>query len=90
MAELPDGSLDDDLFSMSLDDLMRQRSELHQSSNTASIAAESVRDTPGSISIYNAATNERRGYDSLDDLLGAVPGFDTITTNGTMHTVAYQ
>lgn len=82
--------LDEGLFDMSLSDLMRQRPELHQSFDTASIAAESVRDAPGSMSVYNAATLERRGYDSLEDLLGSLPGFDTITTNGTMHTVAYQ
>jgi signal transduction histidine kinase len=70
--------LDEGLFDMSLSDLMRHRPELHQSSDTASISAESVHDAPGSTSVYYAATLERRGHDSLDDPLGASPGLDTI------------
>ena len=42
------------------------------------------RDAPGSMSVLDSITLERRGYDSLDDILGSLPGFDAITTNGTV------
>ena len=81
---------DDTLESMSLDDLMKQRAALHEDSTTASGTDEALRDAPASMIVLDAQTLQRRGYDSLDDILSGLPGFDTITTNGTLQTIAYQ
>ena len=82
--------VESDASRLSLDELMKQRSELHRNSITASRLVETIRDAPGSMEIVDSRTIKRRGYDSLDDILASLPGFDTIVTNGTMQTVAYQ
>ena len=87
---VPFGLVESDASRMSLDELMKQRSELHRNSITASRLVETIRDAPGSMEIVDSRTIKRRGYDSLDDILASLPGFDTIVTNGTMQTVAYQ
>lgn len=80
------GELDD----MSLEQLLKQRAELYVDSDTASGVNEAVIDTPASLVVRTQEDFQRRGYDSLDDVLFGLPGFDTIRTGGTMETVAYQ
>jgi iron complex outermembrane receptor protein len=82
--------VESDISRLSLDELMKQRSELHRNSMTASRVVETIRDAPASMEIVDSRTIKRRGYDSVDDILASLPGFDTIVTNGTMQTVAYQ
>lgn len=79
-----------DLDEMSLDELLKQRADLHRDSDTASGVNEAVIDTPGSMVVLRGEDFRRRGYDSLDDMLFGLPGFDTIRTGGTMETVTYQ
>ncbi len=79
-----------DLEDMSLGDLLKQRSDLHQDSDTASGVEEAIIDTPASMVVLRREDFSRRGYDSLDDMLFGLPGFDTIRTGGTMETVTYQ
>jgi iron complex outermembrane receptor protein len=78
------------LQGMSLDDLLMQRTAMYEVSETASGVNESLRDAPAAMLTIDQQTIQRRGYDSLDDLLIDLPGFDVITTNGTMQVVAYQ
>lgn len=80
------GNLDE----MSLDELLKQRADLYMDSDTASGVNEAVIDTPGSMVVLRGEDFRRRGYDSLDDMLFGLPGFDTIRTAGTMETVTYQ
>lgn len=82
--------VESDISRLSLDQLMKQRAELHRNSMTASGINETVRDAPASMEIVDSRTIKRRGYDSVDDILASLPGFDTIVTNGTMQTIAYQ
>lgn len=79
-----------ELGEMSLDELLKQRAELHRDSETASGVSEAVIDAPASMVVLRGMDFKRRGYDSLDDLLFGLPGFDAIRTGGTMETVAYQ
>ncbi len=79
-----------DFYNMSLSNLLKQRPELYLDSDTASGVSETIRDTPASMIVVDSRTMIRRGYDSMDDLLTDLPGFDTITANGTMQTIAYQ
>lgn len=79
-----------DISSYSLDDLLNQRASLYQDSDTASGTIETIKDAPAAIVVIDANMIQRRGYNSLDDILPDLPGFDTIVTNGTMQTVSYQ
>ncbi|AFV00904.1 TonB-dependent receptor plug domain-containing protein [Simiduia agarivorans] len=79
-----------DLDSLSLEQLLNQRTSLHMDSLTGSAQPESVRDLPGAMVIVDADTIRQRGYDSLDDIVQDLPGFDNIVTNGTEQLVAYQ
>lgn len=83
-------SASSDLKDMSLAELMKQRSEMHQNSDTASGVIEALRDAPASMVVLTKEDFRRRGYDSLDDILFGLPGFDVIRTAGTVETVAYQ
>ncbi|MBK1879574.1 TonB-dependent receptor plug domain-containing protein [Pelagicoccus mobilis] len=79
-----------ELTDMTLEELLKQRSELHQNSDTASGVKEALRDSPASMVVLTREDFKRRGYDSLDDMLFGLPGFDVIRTAGTVETVAYQ
>lgn len=79
-----------ELDSLSLEQLLNQRTSLHMASLTGSAQPESVRDVPGAMVIIDADQIRQRGYDSLDDIVQDLPGFDNIVTNGTEHLVAYQ
>ncbi len=79
-----------ELSDMSLQDLLKQRASLHSDSDTASGTQESLRNAPAAMVVIDALDIRRRGYDSLDDILKDLPGFDTIVTNGTMQVIAYQ
>ncbi len=78
------------LHEMSLDDLLLQRVELYRDSKTASGTNETIRNSPAAMVVINAEDIKRRGYDSLDEIMDDLPGFDTIVTNGTMQVVSYQ
>jgi iron complex outermembrane receptor protein len=47
-------------------------------------------DAPAAMVVLNRSDFALRGYDSLDDVMRDLVGFDTIITNGTEYTVAYQ
>ncbi|MDN3640539.1 TonB-dependent receptor plug domain-containing protein [Simiduia curdlanivorans] len=79
-----------DLDDMSLDELLGQRTALHESTKTGSAVSETLRDAPAAMVVVTAQQIDRSGYDSLDDLVLDLPGFDTVVTNGTMQVVAYQ
>ncbi|EDY82297.1 TonB-dependent receptor domain protein [Verrucomicrobiia bacterium DG1235] len=79
-----------DLEEMTLGELLKQHPELYRDSDTASGVSEALRDAPASMVVLRQKDFRRRGYDSLDDLLFGLPGFDVIRTGGTMETVAYQ
>ncbi|BFM12417.1 hypothetical protein R50072_25700 [Simiduia litorea] len=83
-------STSNDLDDMSLEELLNQRTALHNSTKTGSAVPEALRDAPAAMVIVSAQQIERRGYDSLDDLVLDLPGFDTVVTNGTMQVVSYQ
>ncbi len=85
-AQSSDGTLD----GMTLDQLLNQRSALYDDSQTTSTIKETVRDAPGTLVVVDAQEIERRGYDSLEELVADLPGFDTIITNGTQQVVTYQ
>ncbi|WP_075186491.1 TonB-dependent receptor plug domain-containing protein [Teredinibacter haidensis] len=78
------------LQQMELQDLLQQHSQVYRQSVTASSVSESLRDAPAALVVIDRGDIRRRGYDSLDDILQDLPGFDTITTNGTEHVVTYQ
>ena len=78
------------LNQMNLSQLMHQRSAVHRQSNTASSVSESLRDAPAAMIVISQRDIQRRGYDSIDDILFDLPGFDTVKTNGTEHVVSYQ
>ena len=79
-----------DVKDMTLEELLKQRSDLYQDSNTASGVSEALRDAPASMIVLTNQDFKRRGYDSLDDMLFGLPGFDVIRAAGTVETVAYQ
>jgi iron complex outermembrane receptor protein len=81
---------DGDLEGMSLQEIMKQNPLLHTDSQTASAAGDSIRNAPAAMVVIDRQEMDRRGYDSLDDILYDLPGFDTVTTNGTMQVVSYQ
>ena len=79
-----------DLDGMSLEELLGQRAALHNSTKTGSGVAETLRDAPAAMVVVSAQEIQRRGYDSLDDVILDLPGFDTVVTNGTLQVVSYQ
>lgn len=79
-----------DITNIPLSELLTLRASLYSDSETASGTTETIKDAPGAMLVIDATSIRRRGYDSLDDILQDLPGFDTIVTNGTMQTVAYQ
>jgi outer membrane receptor for ferrienterochelin and colicin len=79
-------SIDD----LDLDALLNQRVSLYRQSDTASGVNESVMDAPAAMVVLTKEDIRRRGYLSLDEILSDLPGFDTITTNGTVPSIAYQ
>ncbi|GAA5316439.1 MAG: hypothetical protein AseanaTS_16430 [Candidatus Pelagadaptatus aseana] len=81
---------DSGLEQLSLQEIMQQRTLLHRDSQTASAAGESIKNAPAAMVVIDANDIQRRGYDSLDDMLHDLPGFDTVITNGTMQAVSYQ
>ena len=83
-------SKSNDLDDMSLEELLNQRTVLHNSTKTGSAVPEALRDAPAAMVVITAQQIERRGYDSLDELVLDLPGFDTVVTNGTMQVVSYQ
>lgn len=83
-------SASNDLDTMSLEELLGQRSALHSSTTTGSTIAESIRDAAAAMVVVTETQIKRRGYDSIDDIVADLPGFDTVVTNGTMQVVSYQ
>lgn len=79
-----------DLDEMGLEALLQQRASLYSESATGSGLSEARRNAPGALLIVDRQTIARRGYDSLDDVVADLPGFDTVVTNGTMQVVTYQ
>lgn len=78
------------LQTMSINDLLHQRVDLHQSSDTSSAVTETLREAPAAMLIIDQKKMRERGYNSMEDLVRDLPGFDTIVTNGTMQVVSYQ
>lgn len=78
------------LEQISLSDLMAQRTELYQSSDTASGVQETLKDAPAAMLVIDQKTIELRGYQHLTELLEDAPGFDTYIYNGTVYSQAYQ
>jgi len=75
---------------LDLDALLNQRVSLYRQSDTASGVSESIIDAPAAIVVLTKEEIKRRGYLSLDEILSDLPGFDTITTNGTVSSITYQ
>jgi iron complex outermembrane receptor protein len=78
------------LTQMNLSDLMLQRTAVHRQSDTASSVSESLQNAPAAMIVIRQQDIRRRGYDSIDDILADLPGFDTVVTNGTEQVVSYQ
>jgi iron complex outermembrane receptor protein len=86
LAQEQDKSIED----LDLDELLNQRVSLHRESDTASGVSESLMNAPAAMVILTKDEISRRGYLSLDEILSDLPGFDTITTNGTFPSSSYQ
>lgn len=86
----PSNAQQSSLELMDLSELLQQRVDVHRESDTASSISESLRDAPAAMLVIDQREIRRRGYDSLDDILPDLPGFDTVVTNGTTQVVSYQ
>jgi len=75
---------------LDLDSLLNQRVSLHRESDTASGISESIMNAPAAMVILTKDEISRRGYLSLDEMMSDLPGFDTITTNGSFPVISYQ
>ncbi len=85
-----DNTPENGLDNMNLGDLLQQRTTVHRQSDTASAVYESLQNAPAAMTVIDQQQMHRRGYDSLDDILPDLPGFDTIVTNGTIQVASYQ
>ncbi|AWB65311.1 TonB-dependent receptor [Saccharobesus litoralis] len=83
-------ALANDVQTLSLQDLLNQKTELHQSSTSVSGISESIQDAPAAIIVIRHKDIERKGYASIDEILQDIPGFDTSIPNGTVYSIAYQ
>jgi iron complex outermembrane receptor protein len=74
----------DSLFEMPLDELMAIEV------TSASSLSESLRDAPAAMVVLTQQDIQQRGYSDLAEVLADLPGFDTVTSNGTDYIVSYQ
>jgi len=74
----------DDLFSLSIDDLLQVTVV---SSNGIE---ESLIDAPAAMVILTEHDIKRRGYNNLKEIFVDLPGFDVIQTGGANNTTSYQ
>jgi len=81
-----ENSIDD----LDFDSLMNQRVSLYRESDTASGITESFKNAPAAMVILTRDEISRRGYINLEEILSDLPGFDSVTTNGTFPTSSYQ
>lgn len=63
---------------------------MQQPIQSASGLREEARHAPAAMVVISKKEILERGYDSLDDVITDLPGFDVIKTNGTEYIVAYQ
>ncbi|GLX79222.1 hypothetical protein tinsulaeT_25620 [Thalassotalea insulae] len=75
---------------LDIDELLNQRVALHRESDTASGVNETLMDAPAAMVILTKEDISRRGYLTLEEIMSDLPGFDTITTNGTFPIASYQ
>lgn len=73
-----------ELSSLSLEDLMQVTVQ------AASGIEETLQQAPAAMLIISEQDIRERGYSSLDEVLGDLPGFDTITGGGSAQVTAYQ
>ncbi|WP_196139215.1 TonB-dependent siderophore receptor [Aliikangiella sp. G2MR2-5] len=74
----------EELLDISLEDL------LNITVSSASGIEESLSDAPATMVVITAKDIRQRGYDNLSEVMQDLPGFDTVITNGTNYTIAYQ
>ncbi len=90
LADSTEASHQTSLDGLDLSDLLQQRTTVHRESDAASAVNESLQNAPAAMIVIDQQQIRRRGYDSLDDILPDLPGFDTIVTNGTIQVASYQ
>ncbi len=76
---------DIDLISeMSLSDLLNIKV------TTASGVSESLKNAPAAMIVITAEDIEQRGYNSLDEIILDLPGFDSVVAGGPIRLITYQ
>mgnify|MGYP006084172157 CR=1 FL=1 len=74
----------DDLFSLSLEQL------LHIQVVSSNGIEETLIDAPAAMLVITEQEISQRGYNSLNEILVDLPGFDVINTGGSSQSTAYQ